>query len=192
MSSLSRRNFALGALAGTGLVAGCGATGIGGNGMGGNGGSIIDARVDETLNFMYSRFPATQELANNAAGMLVMPVITEVGLWYGGSYGRGALRVGDVSVDYYSAASASAGFQVGVQQFSHVLFFMTNDALMNFRHSSGWSAGADLEYVLNDQGENVGAATLTSLAPVLAVVFAQAGFRVGATLEGTKYSRIIP
>jgi len=27
---------------------------------------------------------------------------------------------------------------------------------------------------------------------VIAVVFAQAGFRIGATLQGTKYSRIIP
>ena len=36
------------------------------------------------------------------------------------------------------------------------------------------------------------AETITSLSPVIAVVFAQTGLRVGATLEGTKYSRIIP
>jgi hypothetical protein len=34
--------------------------------------------------------------------------------------------------------------------------------------------------------------TTTSLAPVIAVVFAQSGLRLGATLDGTKYSRIIP
>ena len=185
MSSLSRRNFTLGLVAG-GTLAGCS------NGIGGNGGAQIDARVVETLNFMYSRYAGTQSLAANAKGMLVMPVMTEVGLGFGGSYGRGALRVGGTSVDYYSAASASAGLQIGAQQFSHVLFFMTDEALMEFRRGSGWAAGADVEYALNDEGEMLRAETTTSLSPVIAVVFAQAGFRVGATLEGVKYTRIIP
>ena len=69
---------------------------------------------------------------------------------------------------------------------------MTEESLMDFRQSSGWAAGADMEYALNDQGENIRAETTTSLAPVIAVVFGQAGFRVGATLEGTKYTRILP
>ena len=187
MGSLSRRNFSLGigALAGTSLAA-CT------NGIGGNGPSVIDARVHETLNFMYSRFPGTQDLAAKALGMLVMPVITEVGMGYGGSYGRGALMVGGTTVDYYSAAAGSFGFQFGAQQFSHVLFFMTPDALSDFRSASGWAASADLEYALNYVGDMLRADTTTSLAPVVAVVFAQAGFRVGATLEGTKYTRIIP
>jgi len=69
---------------------------------------------------------------------------------------------------------------------------MTQNALIDFRQSQGWAAGADLEYAINDQGETLRAETTTSLAPVIAVVFAQAGLRVGATLEGTKYTRIIP
>jgi lipid-binding SYLF domain-containing protein len=69
---------------------------------------------------------------------------------------------------------------------------MTEQALMDFRHGSGWSAGADLAYALNDQGEMLRADTTTTRDPVIAVVFAQAGFRIGATLQGTKYSRIIP
>ena len=69
----------------------------------------------------------------------------------GGAFGRGALRIDGVSVDYYSAASASVGFQIKAQQFSHALFFMTEDALAGFRRSPGWEAGAEAEYVLNDQ-----------------------------------------
>jgi len=38
----------------------------------------------------------------------------------------------------------------------------------------------------------VEADTTTVLAPVVAAVFGRAGLRLGATLEGTKYSRIIP
>lgn len=186
MNNISRRTFAFGALSGAGLLAGCG------NGVGSNGGAAIDARVDQTLDFLYSQYPATRGLADKSLGMLVMPLITEAGFGFGGGYGRGALRVNDVTVDYYSATKGSFGLQIGAQQYAHVLFFMTEDALMNFRRSSGWAAGADVEYVFKDRGENIRAETTTSTAPVLAVIFGQAGLHIGATLEGVKYSRIIP
>lgn len=185
MTQISRRTFALSAVAGTALAA-CS------NGIGGAGGQRIDARVDETLQHMYDRYPGTRQLASDAAGLLIMPLVTEVGLWVGGSYGQGALRINGTSVDYYSIAGASAGFQIGAQQFSHVLFFMTPESLQEFRQSSGWVAGADLEYAVSTQSDMLRADSTTSLAPVIAVVFAQAGLRVGATLEGAKYTRIIP
>jgi len=184
MSRLSRRLFVTGALATT--TAACG------NGIGSNGAAKIDARVDAMLNQMHNRYPATLELENKAVGMLVMPLITKAGFGLGGAYGRGALRVNGVTVDYYSSAAASFGLQIGAQQFSHVLYFMTDDALAEFRRSSGWAAGADLEYALNDNGGNVSTETTVALAPVVAVIFGQAGLMVGATLEGTKYTRIIP
>ena len=162
------------------------------NGIGSGGAAIVDARVDSTLSFLYTNYPGTQDLAARAAGVLVMPVVTEIGLGVGGSYGTGALRVGSTSVDYYSATAASAGLQIGAQQYSHVLFFMTQDALAEFRASPGWAAGADIEYAVNAQGEVLRADTTTSLSPVIAVVFAQSGLRMGVTIEGTKYTRIIP
>ena len=79
-----------------------------------------------------------------------------------------------------------------MQSSSHVLFFMTEDALMNFRRSPGWAAGANVQYAIPEGGETIAAETTTSLAPVIAVIFGQAGLRVGASLEGTKYTRILP
>jgi len=185
MTPIPRRGFLVG---GAGLLAlsACG------NGVGSRGADTIDARVDATLNFLYSRYPNTTDLRDKSTGMLVMPLVTKAGLGIGGSYGRGALRVGGVSVDYYSAASGSFGLQIGAQQYAHVLFFMTDGALERFRRSPGWAAGADVEYVLNENGENLSAETTTSLSPVIAVIFGQAGLIAGATLRGTKYTRIIP
>ncbi|MFW8593027.1 YSC84-related protein [Cribrihabitans neustonicus] len=185
-SRLTRRSFALGALAGAGVTAACG------NGVGNNNAATIDARVDATLNQMYSRYPNTVTLAEKATAMLVMPLVTEAGFVFGGAYGRGALRINGVTVDYYSTVKGNAGLQIGAQQYAHVLFFMTEDALAGFRRSSGWAAGADVEYVVRDEGNALTADTNTLTSPVLAVVFGQAGLRVGATLEGTKYTRIIP
>lgn len=183
----TRRGFALAALAGAGVTAACG-----GNGIGSQGAAVIDARVDATLQEMYRLYPNTQPLAKQAAGVLVMPLMTEAGLWLGGAYGRGALRVNDVTVDYYSATKASAGLQIGAQQYAHVLFFMTEQALRDFRSSAGWSVGADMEYVVSDTAGSLGTDSNRLTKPILAAVFGQAGLRIGATLDGTKYTRIIP
>ena len=185
MIFIKRRELVAG-LVGATVVAGCS------NSVGSNGAAMIDARVDATLAEIYGQFPGTSRLEQNSRGVLVMPLMTEAGLGIGGAYGRGALRIGNVSVDYYSAVKASAGLQIGAQQYAHVLFFMTEDALMNFRYSPGWAAGADIEYALPDGGKTIAAETTTSLAPVIAMIFGHAGLRLGASLEGVKYTRIIP
>ncbi|WP_213683881.1 YSC84-related protein [Roseicyclus sp.] len=185
MRSITRRHFVITAAA-VPLVSACG------NGVNSNGGQRIDARVDSALEFMNAEVPGAQELSANAAGILVMPLITEAGFGLGGSYGRGALRINGVTVDYYAAAAGTFGLQIGAQQYAHALFFMTDAALQDFRNSNGWAAGGDVRYAFNDRGGMLGVDTTTLTDPVIAIVFGQAGMIVGATLEGTRYTRILP
>jgi len=185
MTFNTRRGFLIG-LGGTGLLAACG------NGLGSNGGAKIDARVQATLQQMYRDIPDSRLLEQKSVGMLVMPLVTEAGFGLGGSYGRGALLVNGITVDYYSQASASFGLQVGAQQFAHVLFFMTEDALADFRTSEGWAVGGNVKYAVANEGGRFSADTITTTTPVVALVFGQAGLILGATLEGAKYTRIIP
>ena len=186
MHAFSRRRFLAAASAPVALAA-CG------NGIGSDGSARIDARVDSALQFMYGTVPGTRALGEKASGILMMPLVTEAGVGIGGAFGRGALRVGDVTVDYYSITNASIGLQIGAQQYSHALFFMTEPALRSFRTSTGWVAGADLEYVVSaTSGGALTTDTTTLLTPVVAVVFGQAGLIAGATIEGQKYTRIIP
>ncbi|MEZ5797202.1 MAG: YSC84-related protein [Paracoccaceae bacterium] len=184
ITSISRRSVLMGLGATTALAA-CG------NGVGGNGAAQIDARVDATQDYLFGRYPGTRDLASRAAGVLYMPLITEAGLIYGGSYGRGALRIQGATVDYYSAAKASFGLQIGAQQYAHALFFMTQPALEDFRRSKGWAAAADLRYATPEEGATIGKAT-TEIDPVIALVFGQQGLIAGASLAGVKYTRIIP
>lgn len=181
---MDRRAMLVGLGATMGLVA-CS------NGVNSAGGSMIDARVDVARDYLYQQFPGTRELAERSSGVLFMPLITEAGFGVGGAYGRGALRINGVTVDYYSAAKASVGFQIGAQQYAHALFFMTPDALSQFRASSGWVAGADVRYAVPDQGASLGKDT-TEITPVVALVYGQSGLIAGATVAGTKYTRIIP
>lgn len=185
MSNLTRRHFVITG-ASLPLVAACG------NGIDSRRSQRIDARVDAAIEFMYREVPGTEELAFNAAGMLVMPLITEAGFGFGGSYGRGALRINGATVDYYSAIAGTFGIQAGAQQYAHTLFFMTDGALQDFRNSAGWAVGGDVRYALNARGGNLGVDTNVLTDPVIAVIYGQAGLIIGATLDGTRYTRILP
>lgn len=185
MSILSRRHFLISAAA-VPVLSACG------NGINSGAAERIDARVDIALDVMTTEVPGAAELVQTARGMLVMPLITEAGFGFGGSYGRGALRINGATVDYYSAAAGSFGLQIGAQQYAHTIFFMTDETLQNFRRSSGWAVGGDVRYAVSDRGGTLGVDTTTLSDPVIAVIYGQAGLIVGATLEGTRYTRILP
>ena len=182
---LSRRGL-LAAGAATTLLAACG------NPVGNFNAERLDSRVDATRDFLRQNHPELSNLFQDAQGILYMPLVTEAGFFLGGSFGQGALRIADATVDYYSATRLSAGLQFGAQQYAHVLFFMTPQALQDFRASDGWAASADLRYALPEEGGSAGVQTTTMFSPVIAVVFGQAGLIAGASLAGVRYQRIIP
>lgn len=178
-----------------GLLASCGALlAVAGcsNAVGSNAAAQLDARVDQTHQYLLQTYPSVAPLIQNAKGVLYMPLMTEAALGVGGAYGQGALRINGVTVDYYSATQASVGFQAGAQQFAHVLIFQTDEALAAFRAAPGWVAGADAFYAIPAGGLSIGADTITAQYPVVALVFGQSGLMAGAAIEGTKYTRIIP
>ena len=151
----------------------------------------IDSRVADGLAELYDTVPGAREITSSSAGVLLMPRVNEGGLIYGASYGEGALIIKGATVDYYSVASASIGLQIGAQRYRHALFFMTPEALADFRTSDGWELGLDAEYAI---ASRAGAASVTSGTynkPIYAVIYGQEGIIVGASVEGNKYSRIV-
>ncbi len=183
MSRLPRRTF-IGAVCATALLGACV------DNKETSAAREIDARVDAALEYLYANHPETTELRDKAEGILVVPVITKAGLAVGGSYGRGALRVKDVTVDYYSIATATFGFQFGAHQYSSAMFFMTREALEEFRGSPGLAVGSEVEFVLSRDAENISNETTIVLSPIITVIFGQAGLSAGATVKGLKYTRI--
>lgn len=184
-SVISRRSFLAAGGASCALAA-CS------NGVGSNGAMRLDARVEQTRNHLFTSYPNAAPLVQNAKGVLYMPLMTELGFGLGGAYGQGALRINNATVDYYSAAKASIGLQAGAQQYAHVLIFQTETALADFRSVGDWVAGADAFFALPSRGQEFGVDTMTSQYPVVAMIFGQSGLMAGASIEGTKYTRIIP
>ena len=150
----------------------------------------IDAQVREALAGLKEHSNAGAELASRAAGVLVFPKVTKGGLVVGAEYGEGALRVGGATTGYYRLASASVGFQAGVQQKSVVLLFMTPQALERFRRSEGWKAGVDASVAIATLGAGDQLDTETARKPVVAFVFSNKGLMYNLTLEGSRITRL--
>ena len=156
-----------------------------------NSGSIINRDAELALQNLFEIDPDTISIYKNASATLIIPRITKAGFVLGGAYGEGVLRISEVPVDYYSLASASYGFQIGAQQYSNIIFFMTEEALQKFRVKDGWELGADAEVVFRDKGYSIGVSSKTISKPVYAVVFDQKGLLAGTSLVGAKFSRLI-
>lgn len=151
---------------------------------------VIDLKVDLALERMKRTVTGAAELADKAKGVLIIPGVTKAGLFVGGLYGEGALRVNGATVGYYSVASASFGLQAGVQRFDQALFFMTTQALERFRRSEGWELGAEAEFVTPNNSLAAHLDTTTSRNPIIAIAFGQEGLMGGVSLGGGKYTRI--
>lgn len=184
MKNINRRKFFIGTLSSLPLL-GCSNNTIT------KLGTDIDNEATDALNLLYSINPDTKSIFERAAGVLIMPSITKASFGVGGAYGEGVLKIKGASIDYYSVASASYGLQVGALTYSHVLFFMTQEALRDFRTVDGWEIGADAEVTFRDKGYSYGISSNTITKPIYGIVFGQIGIMAGASFEGAKYSRLI-
>lgn len=118
--------------------------------------------------------------------------IDQLNVGRGGQYGQGALQIAGKTVDYYSLAAGSLGYQIGAEQYDLVILFMTNKALTEFRNSQGWEAGVDGEVTVVQVGADVSVATLRSQNPIAGFVFDQKGLMAGISVRGAKFTKIFP
>lgn len=152
----------------------------------------IDRGVDETLDRFYYRIGGAQELARKAVGILVFPSVVKAGFGIGGEYGEGALRIRGRTADYYNMISASIGFQLGVQERSVIIMFMTHEALDQFRRTHGWKIGADASVAIVTVGVGGSIDTNKITSPVVGFILDPKGLMYNLTLEGSKISKIHP
>lgn len=151
---------------------------------------VIDAKVDGALDHFTKEVKGSAELMGKAQGVLVFAGVVKAGIGIGGEYGEGALRIGGKTVEYYSIASGSIGFQFGAQKKDIIILFLESSALAKFRASSGWKAGVDGSVVLIDIGAGGSIDTENVKAPIVGFVVGQKGLMYNLTLEGSKISRL--
>jgi lipid-binding SYLF domain-containing protein len=149
----------------------------------------IDQGVDQALK-AFQKIDGAQPFLGMAKGILVFPKVYKAGIGVGGEYGEGALRIGGKTVDYYSTAAASLGFQLGAQAKSIVILFTDESTLNKFRESEGWKVGVDGSVALIDIGAGKAVDTTNIKDPVIGFVFGQKGLMYNLTLEGAKFTKL--
>ena len=150
----------------------------------------IDARVREALANFRQQTSAGAELAKKATGVLVFPNVIKAGIGVGGEFGEGALVVNGKTVAYYNIAAASLGFQLGAQERSQIILFMTDKVLAQFRKSDGWKAGVDGSVALATLGAGDAIDTETAKKPIIGFIFSGKGLMYNLTFEGSKITRV--
>jgi lipid-binding SYLF domain-containing protein len=150
----------------------------------------IDVSVDVAIERFHKQVIGAKELIAASKGMLVMPNVIKGAFIIGGEYGEGALRVGGETVGYYNTISGSIGFQIGGQAKDIILLFMTDDAIKQFRASSGWEAGVDGNVALITIGAGERVDTTTSKDPIVGFVFDAKGLIADISLKGAKFTKL--
>jgi lipid-binding SYLF domain-containing protein len=150
----------------------------------------INVGVDETLDRFFSKIGGARELADKAVGLLVFPSVVKAGFGIGGEYGEGALLVEGRTAGYYNTLSASFGFQLGAQERSIIIAFMTPEALEQFRRTAGWKVGVDGSIAIITLGVGGSIDTNKITSPVVGFILDPKGLMYNLTLEGSKISRI--
>lgn len=150
----------------------------------------IDIEVDAALERFKKEVGGGEKFLNAADGVLVFPSVIKAGIGIGGEYGEGALRIDGKTVEYYSTAAASIGFQLGAQSKTVVLVFLEANALNKFRASQGWKAGVDGSVALIKLGAGGAIDTENIKDPIVGFVFSNKGLMYNLTLEGSKFTRL--
>ena len=150
----------------------------------------LDGKVDAALERFYKHVKDGKEVVGKADGLLVMPSVKKGALIVGGEYGRGALRIGGKTIDYYSIISGSVGFQIGGQAKDLIIAFMSSDAIKKFLDSKGWTAGVDGNIALITVGAGESAMTATAKNPIAAFVFDVKGLMADMSLRGAKFNKL--
>jgi len=152
---------------------------------------VIDAKANVAVASFVKKYNA-KEFLENLAGYIVFPSVLKGGYIIGGKYGEGVLRIKGESSEYYSVASASVGFQLGVQKVSYLVAFASKDALDNFRRSNGWEAGVDGSIAAVNWGIGKELPTFSFEKSIYAFIFDSKGLMANISLEGTKFNKIQP
>ena len=152
--------------------------------------------IDEDANAAINKFIAENKGGDaflvKAKAFLVFPDIKEAGMFIGGKYGEGVLRVQRTTKAYYSIKSASIGMQMGAQQYATIIAFTSDAALNKFLLDDDWKTDVDGKIAMAEWNSKEELDDIDFDDDMVAFVFDSTGMMGSFTMEGTKFERIKP
>jgi len=151
----------------------------------------LDKDVDAAIKKFEKEVTGGAKFLSKVKGYLVFPTVIKAGFIIGGEYGEGSLRVHGETKYHYSLTSASVGYQIGAQEHSVLIAFLSEASLQNFIASNGWEAGVDGSIAVNDWGKGVDISSISYEKPIIIFMYGSEGLMAGATIKSTKFKKII-
>lgn len=153
----------------------------------------LDHDANMAINQFIDETPGGDPFLVKAKAFLVFPEIKEGGFFIGGKYGEGVLRHKRKTLGYYEIMTASVGFQMGVQEYSLIIAFTTDEALDKFlRDDDEWDHDIDGKIVASEWNSKVELDDVEFEDEIVAFIFNSKGFMGSFTMEGTKFKKINP
>ncbi len=152
----------------------------------------LDADANKAINKFIAENPSADAFLVKAKAFLVFPDIKEAGMFIGGKYGEGVLRVQRTTKAYYSIKSASIGMQMGAQQYAMIIAFTSDAALNKFLLDDDWNTDVDGKIAVVDWNSKEELDDIDYDEDMVAFIFDSKGMMGSLTLEGTKFKRIKP
>lgn len=148
--------------------------------------AMIDANTERALTWLRSSGVEFNQLSEQAAGVLVFPDMVKMGFGMGGEFGEGVLLVGGQPAAYYASAGQDFGAGPEVQYKAEVIFFMTQEALDQFRNASSWKVGHHAQV---PAAASVADALLAGT-PHVGLIFSEGGVFSSLAFDGDNITRI--
>jgi lipid-binding SYLF domain-containing protein len=158
---------------------------------------------DETI-AVFRKAEESGKFFTNAYGYAVFPTVGKGGIGIGGAYGKGRVYEKGKVIGDTSMTQLSAGFQLGGQAFSQIIFFQNAEALRLFTKGE-FEFGAEASAVAitlgasakaGSTGATAGASAVPDKAKVVGAynkgmavfTIAKGGLMYEATISGQKFS----
>lgn len=148
--------------------------------------AMIDANTARALDWLRAS-EDTAQLLERAAGVLVFPDIVEMGFGVGGEFGEGSLLVDGRTIDYYATAGSTFGMAADSDYKAEVIFFMTQEALDDFRQRRSVKVGEHVQVPVAASGQ----LALQARDTHVGMVFSDSGPVAGPELDGDRITRIL-
>ncbi len=130
------------------------------------------------------------DVRKRSVSQIVFPRAIKVGLILGGNYSEGFIFRDNKALGRIRMSGGNLGPQIGGQQYSQVIYVMTEKKFNALLNSNAVKFQGTLSYAKNGESVTSLISTQDELAEAHTIIFNQTGYLAGITMDGVQYSVI--
>ena len=130
------------------------------------------------------------KIRSDSVAQIVFPKAFKAGLFIGGNYSEGFIFRDGKALGRIRMSGGNLGPQIGGQQYSQVIYVMTETKFNALLNSNAVKFQGTLSYAKNGESITSLISTQDELAEAHTIIFNQTGYLAGITMDGVQYSVI--